>query len=262
MSYGSTPPPPPPPGGGFPPAEDPVPPQSPWGAPAQPTQPTYPTAPPSYQAPAQPAAPEPPAAPAYPGYQAPAAPTYPGYQAPYQAAPGYPGAQPGYQQPTYQGGYPAAPMPGGYAPYGSQTGPGGDLAQWPQRAIGYLIDIALYIPGYILYALGAPKVDARGNVSGVGITYFIGALYILGMAIWNRWIKGGQGQTIGRKVAGVTLVNAQGQPLGAGMAFVRDLAHIIDGAICYIGYLFPLWDAKRQTIADKLLNTYVITVPK
>jgi hypothetical protein len=33
------------------------------------------------------------------------------------------------------------------------------------------------------------------------------------------------------------------------------LAHIIDGAICYIGYLFPLWDAKRQTIADKIMTT-------
>jgi len=32
-------------------------------------------------------------------------------------------------------------------------------------------------------------------------------------------------------------------------------AHIIDGLICNIGYLFPLWDAKRQTIADKIMST-------
>ena len=42
------------------------------------------------------------------------------------------------------------------------------------------------------------------------------------------------------------------------MAFVRDLAHFIDGIICFIGYLFPLWDAKKQTIADKLVKTLVI----
>ena len=42
------------------------------------------------------------------------------------------------------------------------------------------------------------------------------------------------------------------------MAFVRQLAHIIDSLICYIGWLFPLWDAKRQTIADKIMSTIVI----
>jgi RDD family len=42
------------------------------------------------------------------------------------------------------------------------------------------------------------------------------------------------------------------------MAFVRDLAHIIDSIICYIGWLFPLWDARRQTIADKIMSTVVV----
>lgn len=166
----------------------------------------------------------------------------------------------GQQPPSYgqPAGYPAAPMGGGYY----QSGGPGELAQWPQRAIGFLVDIALLIPGYLLIFLGMPKIDARGNAGSIGITYFIGMLYMLGIQIWNRWIKGGQGQTIGRKVAGVKLVNTQGQPIGAGMAFVRDLAHVIDSLICYVGWLFPLWDAKRQTIADKILNTSVVTVPK
>jgi hypothetical protein len=45
-----------------------------------------------------------------------------------------------------------------------------------------------------------------------------------------------------------------------GMAFVRDLCHIVDSLICYIGYLFPLWDAQRQTLADKIMSTVVIPV--
>ena len=28
--------------------------------------------------------------------------------------------------------------------------------------------------------------------------------------------------------------------------------------ICFLGWLLPLVDAKRQTIADKVLNTYVV----
>ena len=44
------------------------------------------------------------------------------------------------------------------------------------------------------------------------------------------------------------------QPIGFGMSIVRQLVHAVDGAICYIGYLFPLWDKKRQTIADKIMH--------
>ena len=46
-----------------------------------------------------------------------------------------------------------------------------------------------------------------------------------------------------------------GLPVGFGMSVVRQLAHFVDAIICYIGYLFPLWDAKRQTIADKIIKT-------
>lgn len=42
------------------------------------------------------------------------------------------------------------------------------------------------------------------------------------------------------------------------MSIVRQLAHVLDTLICYLGYLFPLWDAKRQTFADKLMSTVCV----
>ena len=42
------------------------------------------------------------------------------------------------------------------------------------------------------------------------------------------------------------------------MAFLRDLAHFVDAVICYVGFLFPLWDSKRQTLADKIVSTVVV----
>ncbi|HEU5000504.1 MAG TPA: RDD family protein, partial [Lapillicoccus sp.] len=78
------------------------------------------------------------------------------------------------------------------------------------------------------------------------------------------WYLGGTtGYTIGRGVAGVKLVKeATGETVGMGMAFVRDIAHIVDSIICYVGWLFPLWDTKRQTIADKIMSTVVLVEPK
>ena len=53
-----------------------------------------------------------------------------------------------------------------------------------------------------------------------------------------------------------------GQPIGAGMSFVRQLAHIVDSLLCYLGYLWPLWDRKRQTFSDKIMSTVVINQPQ
>jgi uncharacterized RDD family membrane protein YckC len=42
------------------------------------------------------------------------------------------------------------------------------------------------------------------------------------------------------------------------MGIVRYFLHIIDCAICGVGFLFPLWTPKKQTIADMILKTIVV----
>ncbi len=77
------------------------------------------------------------------------------------------------------------------------------------------------------------------------------------------WQVGETGQSPGMRVVGLKCVqNQTGQVLGFGMGVVRGLANIINSIICYIGWLFPLWDNQRQTVADKIMSTYVVTVPK
>ena len=31
--------------------------------------------------------------------------------------------------------------------------------------------------------------------------------------------------------------------------------------VCYLGWLWPLWDRRNQTFADKIMNTVVIIQP-
>jgi uncharacterized RDD family membrane protein YckC len=88
-------------------------------------------------------------------------------------------------------------------------------------------------------------------------------LFLLASLAWwiyNRCIQAGQtGQSLGKKTLHLRLISANtGEPIGAGMAFARDICHILDSLACYIGWLFPLWDAKRQTFADKIVSTVVI----
>ena len=53
---------------------------------------------------------------------------------------------------------------------------------------------------------------------------------------------------------------ADAAPIGPGRSFLRQVAHILDALPCYLGYLWPLWDSKRQTFADKIMTTVVVRV--
>jgi hypothetical protein len=33
---------------------------------------------------------------------------------------------------------------------------------------------------------------------------------------------------------------------------------VVDAVIFCVGYLFPLWDAKRQTLVDKIITTVAV----
>ena len=123
-------------------------------------------------------------------------------------------------------------------------------ANWLQRVGAYIIDA---LPGIVLSIISS----AIGS-SAISVLF---SLASLGITIYNRWILAGRtGQSWGKQVVGLRLVGEQtGQPIGGLNAFLRDLCHIVDAIICLIGFLFPLWDAKRQTLADKIMKTVVVT---
>jgi len=98
----------------------------------------------------------------------------------------------------------------------------------------------------------------------VFISTSLGFLVWLIAIVWyfyNKYLEGATGQSYGKKIAGTKLIRAQdGGLLGGGQGAVRGFTHILDAIPCYIGFLWPLWDAKKQTFADKIMSTYVITV--
>jgi len=168
-------------------------------------------------------------------------------------------------------------MPPAPSDMGAPVAVRGELAGWPLRVGGYLIDSLITLPGYILYWIGMPKNwnasttmgDSSNAVSGSDSgnipLMLLGLVIMLGIGIWNRWIKGGQGQTVGRKVLGITLVSeATGKPIGRPqMMLSRMWAMSRTNAMAVpIGWLWPLWDAKRQTWADKVMKTVVVTTSK
>lgn len=77
---------------------------------------------------------------------------------------------------------------------------------------------------------------------------------------WNHgYRQGNTGSSIGEWVMKFHVVSEKTwKPIGFGLSVVRQLARSKDAAISGVGYLFPLWDTKRQTIADKTMGTVCV----
>ena len=182
--------------------------------------------------------------------------TYPPSNDPY----GNQGQPPQYgQQPPQYGQQPAYGQPAyGQQPYGGA--PAVDYASWIQRVGAYLIDSVCTVPFVLLAVLLGRSTDDVTGVQSVNAFYFIFILLALVVQGYNRWFLAGKtGQSWGKKALGIRLVGEQtGQPIGGGLAFGRDICHVVDTVICYVGWLFPLWDAKKQTLADKIVKTIVV----
>jgi uncharacterized RDD family membrane protein YckC len=84
-------------------------------------------------------------------------------------------------------------------------------------------------------------------------------LAAIGWAVYMAYLAGTTGQSYGKQVAGTRLLREQdGRLVGGGLAIGRYVLHILDALPCYLGFLWPLWDAKKQTFADKIVKTVVI----
>ncbi|HSE70876.1 MAG TPA: RDD family protein [Nocardioidaceae bacterium] len=179
-----------------------------------------------------------------------------GYPQQGQPPQGYPqqGYGPGqYPQPGYpQPGYPQQPTEPPYA-------------NWLMRVGASLLDAVIPMPAYFVAGVGAGITDASGQPTGAGVA-LIAVGYLVGFAvvIWNQIVRQGRtGWSLGKQAVGIRLISEKtGAPIGAWRSFLRQVAHILDSLPCYLGYLWPLWDRKRQTFADKVMSTIVIRQQK
>jgi len=140
---------------------------------------------------------------------------------------------------------------------------GHDLAGWLQRVLAYLIDFGIAVVPPLAAGVVLDPGQGQAMSTTTSVVFFL--LWWLGPAVWvyNRWVlQGRNGQSWGKQVLGIRLARADdGQSVGGAIALLRDLAHLLDALPCIlfpIGFLFPLWDAKRQTFADKIMNTVVV----
>ena len=174
-------------------------------------------------------------------------------QQPYGQA-GYPYDAIGYLYPGPEPGYPPVPgFPKEYTP-------------WIVRVGSFLIDwLILVIPIIAAEIILTGGSNSANGVAGWRIAVGV-ILYVVAFALWayNRWFRMGRtGQSWGKQVTNTKLIGEHdAQPIGAWRSFVREICHIFDNlcGLFPLGYLWPIWDRKRQIFSDKIMSTVVVRV--
>jgi uncharacterized RDD family membrane protein YckC len=162
-------------------------------------------------------------------------------QPPFDPAPGY-----GYGQP---------PVPS-YGPGYGDVAP--NFAHWGLRVGSFLVDQIIASLPYLLFVIVGFSISAEGETVA-SVLLLIGAVASVAVWVWNLVRQGRTGQTLGKSVVGTVLLSERtGQPVGAGTSIGRSILHFVDGLPCYLGYLWPIWDARKQTFSDKIMGTVVI----
>jgi uncharacterized RDD family membrane protein YckC len=125
--------------------------------------------------------------------------------------------------------------------------------------IDSLIGLLPYFASLII-GTGVNSILNFGDASGAGSINLAAYTAALVVSTWNVIVRQGlTGQSIGKQVLGIRVIALDtGQPLGVGRNLLRYVSHFADSLLCYIGYLLPLWDERRQTIADKIVNSAVV----
>ena len=78
--------------------------------------------------------------------------------------------------------------------------------------------------------------------------------------IYFTYFHGAAGQTPGKMIFGLKMVQSTGEQMTFGLAFLRWVGYIISAVVFYLGFIWIAFDAKKQGWHDKIAGTVVIRV--
>ena len=152
-------------------------------------------------------------------------------------------------------------------------------APWWRRAAAAVIDL---LPLVVLTAAGAALVwftrdrlcdtvtsafdggaQCGDGYSTLGyVSLVVTWALMVGYLVWNFGYRQGRtGASLGKTALHCRVVGqTSGAPIGFARSLLRQAVHLTDLSI--VGYLWPLWDAKRQTFADMVMETVCVMPPR
>jgi uncharacterized RDD family membrane protein YckC len=152
-----------------------------------------------------------------------------------------------------------------------RPGPAGrPPAEWLPRVGAAVIDAFVRLAIVLAFGLvGALAFVGGEDAGGAGVLVGVIVGGVLASVVYAPWmIATRDGQTVGHRASGTRIVMADGSPLSAGRALVREVlvkALLFEGAGGFLfgiptllNYVWPLFDERKEALHDKMCATRVV----
>ena len=137
------------------------------------------------------------------------------------------------------------------------------------RSIAYSIDrIILSLTGLLFFAVGLSALRTSSYIQA-GIPSFenlaviviptYAAMVLIEIAYYT-YFHGHTGQTVGKMICGLKVVNLHGEAIGYRRALFRWVGYVISSLIFYLGFFWVAIDRNHQGWHDKIAATFVTKV--
>ena len=134
------------------------------------------------------------------------------------------------------------------------------IASIRYRVLAFVIDYLIFIT--IFYAMcvfyGQPSEDGIGYQLN-GTPAFI--MMLIGFFLWP-FSEAYSGQTIGKRLVGIKVVNENFREIKTSQAFIRFIFGLIDFSCFFLGLIVAYNNKNNQRIGDQIAKTLVIDINK
>ncbi len=148
---------------------------------------------------------------------------------------------------------------------GSAVSGGRLLAYLIDKFILYLVSLILFLIGLIALGLGGVSFGSivmTGDLPrgmGLFMAVYVVTTLLTGM-IYFIWFHGTVGQTPGKMLFGLRVIQISGEKMTLGVAFLRWVGSLVSGLVFFLGFLWIAFDGRKQGWHDKIAATLVIRV--
>jgi uncharacterized RDD family membrane protein YckC len=113
-----------------------------------------------------------------------------------------------------------------------------------------VLGVIVGLIGFLVQWLTPGQLEHMERVIVICGIIFSLAYYIVA---WTR-----SGQTVAKVALGIKVVGPDGQPPSGGQAVLRYLGYLVSSILVSLGFIWILFDRKRQGWHDKIAQTYVV----
>ena len=129
------------------------------------------------------------------------------------------------------------------------------------KTILQFVSFAVYYIGSKVVTPGYDLADPSSILHNKLLWSFYGMTIILDMAYFT-YFHGATGQTPGKKILGLKVIQRGGEPLTFGIAFLRWVGYLISKIFIYLGFIWIAFNRKKLGWHDIIAGTCVVKIEK